>query len=275
MTATQISELKIYEKLKPILDQLDAELLRFREQPLAIEHKVGVGSQAALVTAADKYADTFLRTELRRLFPEFGFVTEEGDHQATEEYVWVIDPIDGTNNYAHGLDMFGVSIGLWQQDGTGIFGIIDLPARNTRIWGGKGQGVWHDGKRLSPPSPLAPEKAMLTIAPIWSNPAQGGAVTQALAEKVGHTRDHGSNVWQSFLVLIGQANANLSFCLSIWDIAAAVALAEELGITVRFSNYTQRQNLIQHADQPVTVAIGQQTLAEQLVATVESWALVK
>lgn len=271
MLSAQLTELKIYEKLKPILDQLDAELLRLREQPLAIEHKDGVGSQAALVTAADRYADEFLRKELKILFPDFGFVTEEGDHQATEEYVWIIDPIDGTNNYAHGLDMFGVSIGLWQQDGTSIFGIIDLPARKTRIWGGKGQGVWHDGKRLSTPSQLTPEKAMLTIAPIWSSPAQGGAVTQALAEKVGHTRDHGSNVWQSFLVLIGQVNANLSFSLSIWDIAAAVALAEELGLSVVFSNNVQRHNLIQQADQPVTVAIGQQTLAEQLVAAVEPW----
>nr|MBP9781609.1 hypothetical protein [Candidatus Woesebacteria bacterium] len=158
-----------------------------------------------------------------------------------------------------------------RQDGTSVFGVIDLPARNTRIWGGKGRGVWHDGKRLSTPSQLAPEKAMLTIAPIWSSPAQGGAVTQALAEKVGHTRDHGSNVWQSFLVLIGQVNANLSFCLSIWDIAAAVALAEELGLSVVFSNNVLRQDLIKLADKPVTVAIGQQTLAEQLVSAVEPW----
>lgn len=271
MSPERLNERNIYQEIKPVLDRLDIELLRLREQPLAVEHKEGVGSQAALVTAADRYADTFLRTELSRLFPEFGFVTEEGDHQATEEYVWVIDPIDGTNNYAHGLDMFGVSIGLWRQDGTSVFGIIDLPARHTIIWGGNGQGVWQDGRRLSLPSQLAPEKAMLTIAPIWSSPTQGGAVTQALAEKVGHTRDHGSNVWQSFLVLIGQADANLSFCLSIWDIAAAVALAEELGLSVVFSNNVQRQDLIRLADQPVTVAIGQHTLAEQLVAAVEPW----
>jgi myo-inositol-1(or 4)-monophosphatase len=271
MSPEQLQERNIYQEIKPVLDQLDIELLRLREKPLVVDHKEGVGSQAALVTAADRFADEYLRKELKKLFPEFGFVTEEGDHQATEEYVWIIDPIDGTNNYAHGLDMFGVSIGLWQQDGTSIFGIIDLPARNTRIWGGKGQGVWHDGKRLSTPSQLAPEKAMLTIAPIWSNPTQGGAVTQALAEKVGHTRDHGSNVWQSFLVLVGQANANLSFRLSIWDIAAAVALAEELGLSVLFSNNTQRHDLIKLADQPVTVAIGQQTLAGQLVSAVEPW----
>ncbi len=271
MSPQQLKERNIYEEIQSVLDQLDVELLRLREQPLAIEHKEGVGSQAALVTAADKYADTFLRTELTRLFPDFGFVTEEGEHQATEEYVWIIDPIDGTNNYAHGLDMFGVSIGLWRQDGTSVFGVIDLPARNTRIWGGKGRGVWHDGKRLSTPSQQAPEKAMLTIAPIWSSPAQGGSVTQALAEKVGHTRDHGSNVWQSFLVLIGQVNANLSFCLSIWDIGAAVALAEELGLSVVFSNNVRREELIKFADKPVTVAIGQQILAEKLMDAVEPW----
>ena len=271
MSPEQLIEHNIYQELEPVLNRLDEELLRLREQPLQMEHKVGFGSQAALVTAADKFADTFLRTELSRLFPDFGFVTEEGDHTAIEKYVWVIDPIDGTNNYARGLDMFGVSIGLWQQDGTSVFGVIDLPARHTRIWGGKGIGVWKDGERLSAPSQVTPEKPMLLLAPIWSTPNQGGAVTQALAEAVGHTRDHGSNVWQSFLVLIGQADATLSFCLSIWDIAAAVALAEELGLSVVFSKNVQRQDLIKLADKPVTVAIGQQTLAEQLVAAVEPW----
>ena len=271
MSPEQLIEHNIYQELEPVLNRLDEELLRLRKQPLQMEHKVGFGSQAALVTAADKFADTFLRAELGRLFPDFGFVTEEGDHTATEKRVWVIDPIDGTNNYARGLDMFGVSIGLWQQDGTSIFGIIDLPARKTRIWGGKGLGVWRDGERLPTPSQLPPEKPMLLLAPIWSSPNQGGAVTQALAEAVGHTRDHGSNVGQSFLVLIGQVDATLSFCLSIWDIAAAVALAEELGLSVVFSKNVQRQDLIKLADKPVTVAIGQQPLAEQLVAAVEPW----
>ncbi len=271
MLSAQLTELKIYEKLKPVLDKLDLELMRLREQPLAIEHKEGVGSQAALVTAADKYADTYLRTELRRLFPEFGFVTEEGDHQTTEEYVWIIDPIDGTNNYAHGLDMFGVSIGLWQQDGTSIFGIIDLPARNTRIWGGRGLGVWLNGKQIDTPVPLYPEKPLVLLAPIWKDAAQASEVTKNLATQVGHTRDHGCSSWQSFLVLSGKAEAALHFRLSIWDIAAAVALAEELGLSVVFSNSVQRHDLIKLADKPVTVAIGQQTLAEQLVAAVKPW----
>lgn len=269
MIPEQLMEHDMYQELKPVLDQLDDELLRLRDQSLAVEHKEGVGSQAALVTTADRYADEFLRKELKKLFPDSGFVTEEGDHQATEEYVWIIDPIDGTNNYAHGLDMFGVSIGLWHQDGTSVFGVIDLPARNTRIWGGKGQGVWLNGQRLQTPAPLYPEKPLVLLAPIWSDSTQASEVTRALADQVGHTRDHGCSSWQSFLVLTGKAEAALHFRLSIWDIGAALALAEELGLSVVFSKNVQRKDLIKFADKPITVAIGQKKLVDQLTAAVE------
>ncbi len=274
MTPEQLRERDIYQDLKAVLDQLDVELLRLREQPLAVEHKEGVGSQAALVTAADRFADEFLRKELKKMFPDFGFVTEEGDHQATEEYVWIIDPIDGTNNYAHGLDMFGVSIGLWRQDGTSVFGVIDLPARHTRIWGGNGQGVLLNGQRLQTPVPLYLEKPLVLLAPIWTDPLQASEVTKNLALQVGHTRDHGCSSWQSFLVLSGKAEAALHFRLSIWDIGAAVVLAEELGLSVVFSKNAQRQELIKLADKPITVAIGQKTLAEKLITAVEPRLLV-
>ncbi len=271
MTPESPTNSEIYQKLKPVLDELDAELLRLREQPLTVEHKAGVGSQAAVVTAADRFADEFLRTELKKLFPEYGFVTEEGEQQATEEFVWIIDPIDGTGNYAHGLDMFGVSIGLWRQDGTSVFGCINLPARHTRIWGGKELGVWLNGERLQPPEQLYPEKPLILLAPIWKDPSQAGAVTQSLAEQIGHTRDHGCSSWQSFLVLTGKAEAALHFRLSIWDIAAAVAIAEELGLSVVFSANNSRPELINSVNQPVTVAIGHSDLTQKLIDAVAPW----
>lgn len=271
MKPMTLSNSEIYQKLKPVLDQLDLELLKLRQQPLAVEHKKGVGSQAAVVTAADRFADEFLRTELKQLFPEYGFVTEEGEQQATEEFVWIIDPIDGTGNYAHGLDMFGVSIGLWRQDGTSVFGLIDLPARSTRIWGGKGLGVWLNGERLQQSELRYPEKPLILLAPIWKDPAQAGAVTQSLADQIGHTRDHGCSSWQSFLVLTGKAEAALHFRLSIWDIAAAVALAEELGLSVVFSANISRSELINSVNQPVTIAIGHPSLTQKLIDAVAPW----
>ncbi|MCA9372808.1 inositol monophosphatase family protein [Candidatus Woesebacteria bacterium] len=255
-----------------VLDELAVELLRLRQQPLAVEHKAGVGSQAALVTAADTYADTFLRTELKKRFSNIGFITEEGANHAEEEYVWVIDPIDGTNNYAHGLDMFGVSIGLWNQDGSSIFGCIDLPARHSRIWGGKGMGVWLDGAQIQSQGPLYPEKPLVLLAPIWTDSTQASEVSKALADRVGHTRDHGSSSWQSYLVLTGKSEAALHFRLSIWDIGAAIPLAQELGLSVVFSQANQLEKLLQSFQSPVTVAIGHGDLPQELISAVEPWA---
>lgn len=271
MTPETLKNSEIYQKLKPVLDQLDLELLKLRQQPLAVEHKAGVGSQAAVVTAADRFADEFLRRELKKLFPDFGFVTEEGEQQATEEFVWIIDPIDGTGNYAHGLDMYGVSIGLWRQDGTSVFGLIDLPARHTRIWGGKGMGAWLNDERLQSPELLYPEKPLILLAPIWTDADQAAEVTRALAQQVGHSRDHGCSSWQSFLVLTGKAEAALHFRLSIWDIAATVAIAEELGLSVIFSANNSRPELIKSFNQPITVAIGHSDLTQKLIDAVAPW----
>jgi len=80
------------------------------------------------VTALDRETETFLRAELRAAFPEHGLLGEEHDDDIAEgaRYVWVIDPIDGTMNFASGLPLFGISVGLLE-DGVPVAGCIWVP----------------------------------------------------------------------------------------------------------------------------------------------------
>ena len=91
------------------------------------------------VTVLDRDTETFLRTELRSAFPEHGLLGEEhaDDIAADARYVWVIDPIDGTMNFASGLPLFGISVGLLE-DGAPVAGCIWVPVGPTL-----GAGVYH------------------------------------------------------------------------------------------------------------------------------------
>lgn len=256
------------ETVARILDQLGPKLLSLREQPLVAVHKAGVGSQAAIVTEADRYADEFLRGQLSAAFPEYGFVTEEGVPDLEHDYLWVIDPIDGTSNYAHGLDMFGISVALYSRDGAGVFGVIDLPASGERIMGVAGGGVVLNGQVLTSVQPNYPEKPLVLLAPIWTDAEQAGLITRRLAQAVGHTRDHGCSSWQSYLVLSGQAELAVHFQLSIWDVAAALVIAQELGLAIGFTTEFVPSKFFQDVTQPITVVLGHQPWVERTLTSI-------
>src|SRR5207249_11137083 len=96
----------------------------------------------------------FLRTELRRRFPDHGLLGEEhaDDIAAEAEHVWVIDPIDGTSNFASGLPLWGISIGLLER-GIPVVGCIWVPVGPTRGPGSYharvGGGAWFDRQRVT------------------------------------------------------------------------------------------------------------------------------
>ena len=101
------------------------------QRPMAIEYKDKEGWRDP-VTEADRTAETFLSNELSARFPEHGFVGEEGEGRAAGEggLTWVVDPLDGTTNFANGLPSFCCSIGLLEH-GEPVVGAIFLPWPDT------------------------------------------------------------------------------------------------------------------------------------------------
>ncbi|MEG3618454.1 inositol monophosphatase family protein [Magnetovibrio sp. PR-2] len=104
---------------------------------------------ADFVSIADKKAEETLVKELSKARPDYGFVLEEGDDIAGKDTsnTWVIDPLDGTTNFLHGIPHFAISIGLLR-DNEPFAGVVYNPIVDEMFWAEKGQGAFLNGRRL-------------------------------------------------------------------------------------------------------------------------------
>lgn len=91
-------------------------------------------SDGSLVTQSDKWADQEIREAIATAFPTHGVLSEEGEHIFPDkEWCWIIDPLDGTTNFARGIPIWGISIGLFHQ-GSPVFGYVYLPPLKQIFW---------------------------------------------------------------------------------------------------------------------------------------------
>lgn len=106
------------------------------------------GNDSDYVTSADINVQKFLRERLLDLLPGSGFVGEEGDGiYATGEYIWIVDPIDGTSNFIRDLGLSAISVGLWK-NGKPHIGVIYQPFRDEMYWAEVGKGAFMNGQRI-------------------------------------------------------------------------------------------------------------------------------
>src|SRR3978361_1964028 len=125
-------------------------ILPFFRSSLGVENKGGPGTFDP-VTAADRAAETAMRTLIRESFPDHGIIGEEfGNERIDAEYCWVLDPIDGTKSFIAGFPIWGTLIALLHQ-GTPVFGMMHQPFIGERFSGASGSASFH--------GPAAVEKA--------------------------------------------------------------------------------------------------------------------
>jgi len=119
--------------------------LKYFRKPLDIERK----ADRSPVTIADQQTEALIREEISRRFPGHGFYGEETGQTATDaQWVWVVDPIDGTTSFSTGKPTFGTLISLAYK-GEPLLGLVDLPALDDRWLGVKGQPTLHNGQPVS------------------------------------------------------------------------------------------------------------------------------
>ena len=115
------------------------------------------------VSAADKKAEEIIRKSLEKTRPGYGFLLEEGGEVlgSDKTHRFIIDPLDGTLNFLHGIPHFAVSIGL-ERDGKLRAGVVHDPMRNETFWAEENQGAWLDNKRLRVASRRKLSEAVVT-----------------------------------------------------------------------------------------------------------------
>jgi myo-inositol-1(or 4)-monophosphatase len=192
------------------------------------------------VTALDRETETFLRTELRSAFPEHGLLGEEhaDDIAADADYVWVIDPIDGTMNFASGLPLFGISVGLLHH-GAPIVGCIWVPVGPTL-----GAGVYHarvGGQAWFDDEPVRVSMADDERGQIMALPAgyvrvfrfrAPGRDTPRPARALPDPRCTGSCTAELVLIASGALRAGVFVKPRIWDVAGGTLIVREAGGSV-------------------------------------------
>ena len=131
--------------------------------------EVNMKSRTEIVTAVDKLTEKIIIRSLKATWPDHAFLGEESGHsQNNSDYLWIIDPIDGTTNFSIHNPLWCISVGLAYKNEL-IFGMIYAPVLEETFWAAKGQGAYLNGKRLRSPKKKGLEKifiAFVTASPL-------------------------------------------------------------------------------------------------------------
>jgi histidinol-phosphatase len=198
------------------------------------------------VTEIDRNTETAISSVLRGAFPEFGIYGEEhGVSGPTDaEFVWVIDPIDGTTNFVRGVPVWGSLIALVHND-VPILGVVSAPALGMRWWAAAGEGAFYNGTRISVSEVNELSEAHVSTTPNagWEK-AGGLPALQQLQVDALRSRGFG-DFWQHMLVAQGAIDIAIdAIGLAPYDNAAIYPIVQEAGGTIsdRFGNVDWRAN---------------------------------
>lgn len=193
----------------------------------------------SIVTNGDKAVELWLRKELTAFVPDTTVWGEEfGFEDAGPGGRWLVDPVDGTSNYAYGSPLWGVSI-AYERDGDLRFGAVALPDLDEVFLAEAGEGAYLNGERLAPiePGPIHPHE--LTSYNDW--------IARALSDVPGKQRLSGAFVIDGTFAVRGRYRALVAMRERLYDVAACVLLAREVGMDVRYIDgtpFTERDLLV-------------------------------
>lgn len=183
------------------------------------------------VTAADRGAEELMRTLIRREFPGHGIVGEEfGSENAGAEFVWVLDPIDGTKSFATAVPLFGTLIAL-QHRGRPVLGCIHQPILRLLALG-DGRATTLNGRAIRARATTRIEDAtLLTSDPLNPGRRRSGPAFAALAERARLVRTWG-DCYGYLLVASGWADIMCDPIMNPWDIAALIPVVRGAGAVI-------------------------------------------
>lgn len=189
---------------------------------------------ADFVSAADKRAEETLIYELRRARPKYSFLCEESGEILGEnkDVRWVIDPLDGTTNFLHGIPHFCISIGLQKEDFL-LAGVIYDVIKNEIFWTEKGAGAYMNDRRLRVSGRRKVEECLIgTGMPFKGHGEETGPYLKKLENiipEVAGVRRMGSAALDLAYVAAGRLDGFFESQLKPWDMAAGLLMIQEAG----------------------------------------------
>jgi myo-inositol-1(or 4)-monophosphatase len=203
------------------------------------------------VTNSDKRTEKIIMNELSLARPDYSFLAEEsGLSNKSNEFRWIIDPIDGTTNFLHGIPNFAISIGL-EKNKEIICGMIFNPITNEMFYAEKGKGAYLNNSRIRISSRKnIDECVILTGGPVLSykNKEIFFKEYENVTRKVAATRKLGSSALDLAYLASGRCDGVFERNLNYWDIAAGIIIVKEAGGTITDfkggNKYIEERNLL-------------------------------
>ena len=198
--------------------------------------QVSLKGPANFVTAADRKAEEVLREELAKARPGYGFIGEEsGRHEGSDAtHLWIVDPLDGTTNFLHGIPQFAISVAL-EREGAIVAGLIYNPATDEMFLAERGKGAFLNDTRLR----VAGRRRLADSVISCGLPHLGRGDLElnrremaAVQEKVAGLRRFGSAALDLAWIAAGRFDGYWEPGLKPWDVAPGYLLVREAGGTV-------------------------------------------
>ncbi len=203
-----------------------AVLREYAGTPLDVREK---GRRADLVTAADKASEELIKRRLLAAFPNATILGEEtGTTRGTSDERWIVDPLDGTTNYAHGYPLCCVSI-AYERSGELIAGVVYAPFMGELFAAGRGGGARLNGERIAVSSIAAVADAMVCTGFHPADFERNARYFAAASHRAQAVRRDGSAALDLAYVAMGRFDGFWEFDLNPWDVAAGSLLIAEAG----------------------------------------------
>lgn len=210
----------------------DLILKHYQVDGLLVESK----SDDSPVTVADRGAELLIRKMLAESFPQDGILGEEFDSVPSQNgYRWIIDPIDGTKPFVHGVPLFGTLIGI-ELDSRMVAGVSRFPALNEVVYAAEGQGCWWQIRDQAPRqtfvssiTSISEARMMFTEPTHWRTTGRFDSIV-AVMNQVKVARGWG-DCYGHAMVATGRAEMAIDPLMSPWDIAALIPILREAGGT--------------------------------------------
>jgi histidinol-phosphatase len=183
----------------------------------------------SFVTIADREAEAYLRARIADAFPDDSILgEEEGEQSGPSNRRWILDPVDGTYSFVHGVPLYGVLIGL-EFEGKPVLGVVHLPALGELVWAARGLGCFWNGEPAHVSSTMSLDQALLLSTDFGVCEQYGfGRAAEALQRQV-HSRRTWGDAYGHVLVATGRADIMLDPVMNVWDCAPLLPILEEAG----------------------------------------------
>ena len=207
-------------------------------------------SRNDFVTEVDHLAERDIIETIRRTHPDHGFLGEESGRSGGDEFVWIIDPLDGTTNFLHGFPVFAVSLAV-ERRGRLEHGVVYDPMRQELYTASRGDGAQLDGKRIRVSRQTTLEGALVGTGFPYRSNAQWTdsymAMLRVVMEQAAGIRRPGAAALDLAYVAAGRLDAFWEIGLKTWDTAAGTLLITEAGGrvgTLTGGEYRQSGNIL-------------------------------